>query len=132
MTTSSGTAAFTSWDETPAFDASPPVPRLAHAVVRFEYDGALTATSTCQYVLRYDEGTTGTFVGLEEVAGALDGRRGTFVLRHDGTFGPDGVRTAWTVVPGTGTGDLAGLTGAGGFTAPHGSDRWTYELEHGR
>lgn len=131
MTTSTGTAAFTSWDETPAFDASPPAPRLAHAVVRFEYEGALTGASTCQYVLRYDEAMAGTFVGLEEVAGALDGRRGTFVLRHDGTFGAGGVTASWTVVAGSGTDELAGLTGAGGFSAPHGSDRWAYQLEHG-
>lgn len=130
MTTSTGTAAFTSWDETPAFDASPPVPRLASAVVRFEYEGDLTATSTCRYVLRYDDAMAGTFVGLEEVTGTLDRRRGSFVLRHEGTFGVDGVAASWTVVPASGTDELAALIGTGGFRAPHGSDRWDYRLEH--
>jgi hypothetical protein len=130
MTTSTGTAAFTSWDETPAFDASPPVPRLASAVVRFEYQGALVATSTCRYVLRYDEAMAGTFVGLEEVTGTLEGRAGSFVLRHEGTFGADGVAASWTVVPGSGTDGLADLSGSGGFQAPHGSDRWDYRLGH--
>jgi len=48
---------------------------------------------------------------------------GTFtswvVPRSEGTFGADGVTIAWTAVPGSGTGALAGVTGGGYTAGPH-------------
>ena len=44
---------------------------------------------------------------------------------HDGT----GSRATWTVVPGSGTGGLAGITGEGSFDAA-GGRTVTYALEY--
>jgi hypothetical protein len=49
------------------------------------------------------------------------------VLRYEGTFGADGVTIAWTVVPGSGTGALAGVTGGGYTAGPHAKE-WTWRL----
>jgi hypothetical protein len=51
------------------------------------------------------------YVAIERVTGTLDGRSGTFVLQHFGimTRGEQHLRV--TVVPDSGTGDLAGLAG---------------------
>jgi hypothetical protein len=58
------------------------------------------------------EGGWGVYVAIEKVEGALEGRRGTFILYHNGTMMPaEGQRLAVTVAPGSGTGDLAGLSG---------------------
>jgi Protein of unknown function (DUF3224) len=51
------------------------------------------------------------------VVGCLAGRTGGFVLRAEGTWQDGAARTTWSVVPGSGTGDLGGLRGEGGYTA---------------
>ena len=52
------------------------------------------------------------YIASEQVSGTLGGREGTFVLHHWG-IAEVGVppRTAGHVVPGSGTGELAGLMG---------------------
>jgi hypothetical protein len=123
------TATFTSWAEEPRWDSGAPTPRLAHATVVFEYRGDLEATSTCQSVLYYADGTTGVTVGLERVAGWLRGEDASVVLQHAGTFGPDGVEIHWSVVPGSGAGALAGFWGAGGYAAAAHTKEWTWHLD---
>lgn len=55
--------------------------------------------------------TAGTYVALERVVGMLEGRQGAFLLAHRGDINADGYTLSITVVPGSGTGDLVGLTG---------------------
>ncbi len=50
-------------------------------------------------------------VGIERVTGSLHGRNGTFVLQHNGTMTRGVPRLSITVVPDSGTGELAGLAG---------------------
>ncbi|HET6953426.1 MAG TPA: DUF3224 domain-containing protein [Acidimicrobiales bacterium] len=128
-TSFTGTATFTTWDEDPGWDTGAPVPRLAHAVVAFAFDGDLQGTSACQFVLHYTEEASGAVVGLErlDVRTAL-GEPGTVALRSEGTFGTAGVTVAWTTVPGSGTGALAGLALTGGFTAGEHAKEWTWWL----
>jgi uncharacterized protein DUF3224 len=54
---------------------------------------------------------------MERVRGSLGGRKGSFLLQDAGTLVGKTVSGAWFVVPGSGTGELAGLRGEGGFTA---------------
>jgi Protein of unknown function (DUF3224) len=58
-----------------------------------------------------------SFVGVERVIGIVGGRSGTFVLQDQGTLKGSTVSGSWFVVPGSGTGELSGLRGEGGFTA---------------
>ena len=51
------------------------------------------------------------------MTGELAGREGTFVLQDAGTVDGSIVSGDWFVVPGSGTGQLAGLRGDGGFRA---------------
>jgi hypothetical protein len=63
---------------------------------------------------------------IERVVGALAGRRGSFLLQVEGTVQGKHNEGAWSVIAGSGTGDLRGLRGDGGFDAElgkHGS--WT-------
>ena len=122
-----GAGTFTSWDETPGWDSGAPVPRLAHALVAFSWTGGIEGTSTCHSVIHYQEEAAGVVVGLERLTGRVDGEPGEVVLRNEGTFGADGVTIAWTVVPGSGTGALAGVTGGGYTAGPHAKE-WTWRL----
>lgn len=55
---------------------------------------------------------SGGYVAIERVTGTLEGRAGTFVLMHHGTMQKGGgFKLFVVVVPDSGTGGLAGLTG---------------------
>jgi Protein of unknown function (DUF3224) len=54
---------------------------------------------------------SGGYVALEQVTGTLEGRRGTFILQHNGTMQAGVPTMRVTVVPDSGTDELAGLTG---------------------
>ena len=51
------------------------------------------------------------YVAMERVTGTLHGRSGTFVLQHSGTMTRGAPQLSVTVVPDSGTGQLAGLAG---------------------
>jgi hypothetical protein len=51
------------------------------------------------------------YVAIERFEGALDGRKGTFVLQHLGSMAHGEQQLTIRVVPDSGTGELAGLTG---------------------
>jgi Protein of unknown function (DUF3224) len=102
--------------------------RLTQASVTQRFEGDITGEGAAQWLMAYRPDGTARFVGLQLVDGTLSGRRGTFVLETAGEF--DGRVARWraSVVPGSSTGELTDLTGAGRFEAPHGSEA-SYELE---
>jgi hypothetical protein len=51
------------------------------------------------------------YVAIERVSGTLQGRAGSFLLQHSGTMTRGAPSLSITVVPDSGTGALAGLTG---------------------
>ena len=77
--------------------------------------------------MAYDGADAG-YAGYERVVGSLGGRSGSFVLRLAGGFEQGAARTDWTVVEGSGTGELAGLQGEGGYVAKQGEPEVAYEL----
>ncbi|WP_101256540.1 DUF3224 domain-containing protein [Streptomyces barkulensis] len=114
-------------------------PKLASAVVTNHFTGGIEAAGTsCAYTIVYtskepgkEPGSAGSFTGHELVSGALDGRTGSFVLAEHGTFDEKGtVRCVFEVVPGSATGELAGLRGTGGFTAVHGEPSVVYAFDY--
>lgn len=85
--------------------------KLAHSDVEYEYSGDLQGSSHLQYQMFYFPDGTAKFVGLEHFEGQVGERAGSFVLQHVGTF--DGKISAGdlTIVPGSGTGELEGISG---------------------
>ena len=51
------------------------------------------------------------YVAIERVTGTLNGRSGSFVLQHNGTLTRGVAQQSITVVPDSGAGQLAGLSG---------------------
>ncbi|MEU5106921.1 DUF3224 domain-containing protein [Streptomyces sp. NPDC021354] len=132
MTThATGTFAFANWDENTVGEAGDGT-KLARATVTNSYSGTLEAErTTCEYAITYFTDKTGVCTGYELVTGTLDGRTGSFVLVQHGTFGEDGkIHCSLEVVPGSGTGELAGLTGKGGFVAMTGQSTTPYSFEY--
>lgn len=69
------------------------------------------------------------YVAIEHVDGTLGGRRGTFLLQHQGTMAHGEQHLAITVVPESGTGELAGLEGTLEITIAEDGKHF-YELEY--
>ena len=107
-----------SWDEKP-YDEIEGTPKLTRAKVTKTYHGDIEGESTLEYLMMYRADGTASFVGLERVVGSLGGRSGTFVLQHNGTFEGGKATVEFFVVSGSGTGELSGLRGEGGFAAGH-------------
>ncbi len=94
-------------------------PKLTRVKVTKTYHGDIEGESTLEYLMMYRQDETASFVGLERVVGSLGGRSGTFVLQHKGTFEGGKAKVECFVVSGSGTGELSGLRGEGGFAAGH-------------
>ena len=59
-------------------------------------------------------------VSMQRFRGKLGGRQGTFVLQGSEIVENGKIKATWFVVPGSGTGDLSGLRGEGGFEGDFG------------
>ena len=71
---------------------------------------------------------SGAYVSLEYVTGTLGGRRGTFILQHNGTMRGNVPTLIVTVVPDSGTDQLKGL--AGKMTIVIAGGTHSYDLEY--
>jgi hypothetical protein len=77
------------------------------------FEGDLVATGTGEMLTaRTPVRDSAGYVAIERVTGTLEGRSGSFVLQHSGTMDQGAQRLSITVVPGSGTGALAGISGA--------------------
>jgi hypothetical protein len=77
-----------------------------------EFRGDLEATSKGEMLTAGSpvKGSAG-YVAIERVAGKLHGGQGSFALQHSGTMNRGVPSLVISVVPDSGTGDLAGLSG---------------------
>lgn len=116
MTTlAKGTIEVTGWEEA-AYHEVEEQAKLASANCQAAFDGAIQGGGRSDWLLVYPPAGAPSFVGLQQVDGRLDGRAGSFSLQMTGVFEEDGPHIQWSVVPGSGTGELAGLTGSGGYS----------------
>jgi len=70
---------------------------------------------------------SGAYVALEFVTGKLNGKRGTFVLQHKGTMSKGVYMIDVTVVPDSGTDELAGIAGTMTIIIEGGKHSYTFE-----
>lgn len=85
---------------------------LGRFTLEKEFQGDLQGTSKGQMLAISSaiEGSAG-YVAMEQVAGTLSGRSGTFALQHNGIMNRGVPQLSVTVVPDSGSGDLVGLSG---------------------
>jgi len=87
-------------------------PGIGRMLLDKQFHGPLEAHSLGQ-MLAWRTATPGSagYVAMERVVGELEGRKGSFVLQHTGTFDGAMASLVVTVVPDSGTEGLAGLNG---------------------
>lgn len=103
---------------------------LGHVNVDKRFDGPLDATSVVHMIGARTplDGSAG-YVAIERVTGTLAGRRGTFVLQHLGTMSGGRQSLTVLVVPDSGTGDLAGISGKMDIRIENGQHHYTLDVE---
>ena len=94
-----------------------------------QFHGDLEGTSKGEMLtgMTSVKGSAG-YVAIEQVSGTLHGRRGTFILQHTGTMTRGAPQLSVTVIPDSGTGELAGLTGK--MTIKIADGKHSYEFEY--
>jgi hypothetical protein len=103
--------------EPDAYESPAEGPVLNRIHVEERFSGDIEADGVTEFLQAAHVDGSASFVGLERVIGTLGGRSGTFLLQDAGTVTGSVVNGDWFVVPGSGTGELAGLRGEGGFQA---------------
>jgi Protein of unknown function (DUF3224) len=122
--------AIQSWDEKP-YSEGHDLPKLTRAAVTKTFTGDIVGEGHVEYLMMYCTDGSATFVGLERVVGQVAGKAGSFVLQRTGIFENGVAKESYSVVPGSGTGELRGLRGEGASTVGHGTEHpltLNYEL----
>lgn len=102
---------------------------LARMSIDKQYHGDLEATGKGEMLTGGTsvKGSAG-YVAIERVTGTLQGRGGSFILQHSGTLTRGAPLQSITVVPDSGTGQLAGLTGK--LTVIIADGKHSYEFDY--
>jgi hypothetical protein len=93
---------------------------LMEIAIQETFVGQIDGESTVRALqVRHGDGSASQ-VSMQRVFGQLGGRKGSFVLQGSGAVENGKVKATWFVVPGSGTEDLVGLCGHGGFAGEFG------------
>ncbi|MET9342559.1 MULTISPECIES: DUF3224 domain-containing protein [unclassified Nonomuraea] len=123
---------FVTFDWTPQepYDAVDGV-TLAVVTLGKTFEGDLKGSSTVTMIVSSSEhDVSRSYVAMERVTGRIEDREGTFVLQHNAVSDSGDDSLTCTVVPGSGTGRLAGLRGALQIhIAPDGAHSYVFDYE---
>jgi hypothetical protein len=103
--------------EPTTYDQPTEGPALVRIHVVEDFSGDIEGEGVAEFLQTTRGDDEASFVGVERVTGSIGGKAGTFVLQDEGTLQGTTVSGTWAVVPGSGTGELRGLRGEGGFRA---------------
>ncbi len=104
--------------------------RLGRQTIDKRFHGELEAYSLGEMLSVAGEvpGSAG-YVAIERVEGRLHGRQGSFVLQHHGVMDRGVPTLSVTVVPDSGSGELAGLRGTMQIRIEQGQHTYHFEYE---
>ncbi len=103
--------------------------KLTHVSGRQQFEGDVAGEGTVEWLMAYSPDRTARFTGFQRIEGSIGGRSGSFLMESTGNHDGRSSHGEWRILPGSGTGALAGITGSGRFDAP-GGPVVTYELDY--
>lgn len=103
-------------------------PTVGRMAIDKQFHGDLEATSRGQMLTAMTDtkGSAG-YVAMERVTGELHGHRGTFALQHNGIMNRGVPELSITVVPDSGTDQLAGISGRMTIDMVDGKHSYSFE-----
>lgn len=84
---------------------------IGRMLIDKQYHGDLEGTSKGQMLAVGSAKSSGVYVAIEAFTGTLQGKTGSFSLHHTGIMTKSGPSLNINVVPDSGTGQLAGISG---------------------
>ncbi len=127
MSKASGTFRVVGGGETTLREAAGEV-KLTHVTGRQQFEGDVVGEGAVEWLMAYSPDRTARFIGFQRIEGSLGGRSGSFLMESTGDHDGHASHGRWRIVAGSGTGELAGISGTGRFDAP-GGPAVSYELE---
>jgi hypothetical protein len=107
-----------SWDESP-YRELPDGSKFARAEVVLAADSPDDAGGHFESLLFYRADGTSSYVCLLQLDNVIDGHPGSVVLQGSGTYDATTAAIEATVVDGSGTGELTGITGTATSSSTH-------------
>jgi hypothetical protein len=101
---------------------------LGRMTIDKQFHGDLEATAKGQMLVAgTDVKNSAGYVAIERITGTLHGRGGSFVLQHSGVMTRGAPQQSITVVPDSGSGQLAGLAGSMTVIIEGGKHSYSFE-----
>ena len=126
--TAQGTFEIKDWDEK-TYQELDGGGKLTEAKVTQKFTGDIEGEGSVIWLMAYTDPKTATFVGIQRVVGSIGGKKGSFLIVTNGVFDGKTAQGDWSLIEGSGTDDLEGISGEGTFGAPHGSTA-EYEIDY--
>jgi hypothetical protein len=105
-------------------------PALMELHLSETFTGNIDGESTVRALQVVRDDKSVSMVSVQRFRGKLGGRQGTFVLQGSETIEKGKIKAKWFVVPRSGTGELSGLRGEGGFEGEFGKGGSAATLEY--
>jgi Protein of unknown function (DUF3224) len=102
------------------FDNETASPALMEIRLNETFSGDIDGESVVRALQVLRDNRSASLVSVQRFRGKLGGRQGTFVLQGSEIVENGQIKATWFVVPRSGTGDLLGLRGEGGFDGQFG------------
>jgi hypothetical protein len=102
------------------------------AIMEKHFEGEIAGRTATVFTAAFDQAAgVGTYVAMESFEGSVGSRQGTFNFVHSAsTSGSDRTAEYFAIVPSSGTGALAGISGTGGLAVdPDGTHRMWLDYE---
>jgi hypothetical protein len=117
----------TGWDEEDVIDADGV--RIYRVKVAKTLTGDLDGTAQGWMTMAMAPGDSAAYVGFDRLEVTVGGRTGSFVIRHNALMHAGGGDATWDIVPGSGTGELAGIIGTSKVDR-HDDGSHTYAIDY--
>jgi Protein of unknown function (DUF3224) len=128
----SGTFEVTAFEPTSVTSSVATALPVGVATMAKTFTGEVEGRAATVFTSAFDqERGVGTYVAMESFEGLLNGRAGAFNFAHSATtHGTDRADEFFTIVPSSGTGELAGIRGTGAMTVEaDGTHRISFDYE---
>ena len=103
--------------------------KFNRSMVRKEFSGDMVGKSEAQMIAAYTAtpGSAG-YVAIEHFTGSVGGKSGSFVLQHHGLMEKGEAALTVTIIPDSGAGELAGISGT--LEIDNDEEKHSYVLEY--
>lgn len=109
--------------------------KLTRVSAEFTFDGDIEGVANVEYLMFYSSfdpedmhKAHAQYVGQIRIIGKLGGKTGSFVVSDSGSFVAGVATSELSIIPGSGTGELAEISGVGEYAADEKGCTWEMEV----